>query len=99
MGWGLLIRKSRIALLTDDELVLIDNNKGKGIFYIENYKKCTGGETEVLDTRTTVNVVKTSQLSVGAQFLRVCNFKQQGFSLLKSDWKKTEYLLQWRAAD
>ncbi|MFT5619528.1 MAG: hypothetical protein ACI85I_002774 [Arenicella sp.] len=67
-GFGATYKKSRIALMTETELVLIDKNKGGGIFYIENYRKCEGTETENRDTRTLMDISNTTSITVGAQY-------------------------------
>ncbi len=67
-GFGATYKKSRIALMTETELVLVDKNKGGGIFYIENYRKCEGTEMESRDTRKLVDISNTTSITAGAQY-------------------------------
>ena len=84
---GIVKKKSRISKLDENTLVLVDLNKGKGVFYIENYTKCTGSETTTLDTRELVTVTKQTNLSFGLQ-MNQSLMVNAGISLLKTDWKK-----------
>ena len=89
-GFGVAYKKSRIALLDGENLVLIDRNKGGGIFYIENYKKCTATNTGTgADTRNSIEVNKQFQLTVGAQASSSVSLTA-GVSLLKDDGKKNK---------
>lgn len=67
-GLGMTYKQSRIALMTETELVLVDKNNGGGIFYIENYRKCEGTETESRDTRKLVDTSKTTAITVSGQY-------------------------------
>jgi hypothetical protein len=67
-GLGVTYKQSRIALMTETELVLVDKNKCAGIFYIENSRKCEGTQPESRDTRKLIDVSQTTSITLGAQY-------------------------------
>lgn len=85
---GITHKKSRISLLTEDKLTLVDVNSGKGLFYIETYTRCTGSNTtNAKDSRDLVEIGKQTSVLVGLQQWETSTF-EVGVSWLKKDWRK-----------
>ena len=84
---GITHRKSRISVLTENSLTLIDVNHGKGLFYIENYTRCTANIGNSKDSRSLVEIGTQTCVSVGIQQWEASTF-EVGFSWLKKDWRK-----------
>ena len=84
---GIVHKKSRISILDENNLTLIDVNHGKGLFYIENYTRCTGKGGEIKDSRELIEIGTQTSVLVGLQQWET-SFFEVGLSWMKKDWRK-----------
>ncbi|MGB0521560.1 MAG: hypothetical protein ACPGJS_01310 [Flammeovirgaceae bacterium] len=85
---GIIHKKSRVSYFDGEKLTLIDVNRGRGLFFIENYKRCTDNTGAISkDSRNLVEIKKQTSVYVDVQQWE-STFFSLGLSWLKKDWKK-----------
>lgn len=85
---GLVHKKSRISKIDDHSLTLVDVNRGRGLFYIETYTKCTEKvDAFSKDSRNLVEIKRQTSVYVGLQQWESTAF-ELGLSWQKKNWKK-----------